>query len=163
MTFGAEKKKKNHRFTEMPTLIKNIYKYILVVLLFAACSKGGTTTEDNGGGGPHVDTPNDVTPPVIVINTPVDDQVFVSGSSISITGKLTDDYGLYRGSIRIVNNATGAVLKEQLYEIHGFLLYNFSLAYTTVVTTPSTYTVTVSFEDHGNNVTTKSVKVKVNP
>lgn len=147
----------------MPTFIKNIYKYILVVTLFAACSKGGTTTEDNGGGGPHVDIPNDVTPPVIVINTPVDDQVFVSGSNISITGKLTDDYGLYRGSIRVINDANGSLLKEQLYEIHGFLSYNFSLPYTAVVTTASTYTVTISFEDHGSNIATKSVKVKVNP
>lgn len=147
----------------MSALIKNIYTYILVVMLFAACSKGGTTTEDNGGGGPHVDIPNDVTPPVIVINTPVDDQVFVSGSNISITGKLTDDYGLYRGSIRVTNDANGSLLKEQLYEIHGFLSYNFSLPYTAVVTTPSIYTVTISFEDHGSNIATKSVKVKVNP
>jgi len=132
-------------------------------MLFAACSKGGTTTEDNGGGGPHVDIPNDVTPPVIIINTPVDNQVFVSGNNISITGKLTDDYGLYRGSIRVTNDANGSLLKEQLYEIHGFLSYNFSLPYTAVVTTPANYTVTISFEDHGSNIATKSVKVKVNP
>jgi phosphate-selective porin len=108
-------------------------------------------------------TPTDVTAPAIEISAPLTNQVFASGSAINVTGKLTDDYGLYRGSIRITNDATGAVLKEQLYEIHGLLIYNYSISYTPTVSVASDYTITVSFEDHGLNVATKSVKVKVNP
>ncbi len=139
---------------------------ILAVVLFVSCSKGGGTTDDGsggGGGGPHVENPADVVPPVIEITTPSDNQVFANGSTISISGKLTDDLGLYRGTVRIVNDANGTELKNQAYEIHGLISYNYSTTYTASVTAISNYTITVSFEDHGNNVSTKSVKVKINP
>lgn len=131
-------------------------------MTFESCSKGGIAT-DNGGGGSHVDTPNDVTPPVVSIFTPTTNQVFTSGNVINITGKLTDDLGLYRGTIKLVNDVTGIELMKQAYEIHGLLLYNFNINYTPSVTASSDYTVIVSFEDHGANTTTKSVSVKVNP
>ena len=148
----------------MKLRIQHLFFFVVLITVFAACSKGGTATDDgDGSGGPHVVTPTDVTAPVIDITTPVVNQVFASGNVINVTGKLTDDYGLYRGSIRISNDAGGAVLKEQLYEIHGLLFYNYSISYTATVTTSADYTVTVTFEDHGLNTTTKSVKIKVNP
>lgn len=128
------------------------------VCILSACSKGGSTPDDN-----HIIDNNDVIAPVIEITTPTDGQVFTNGNSISVTGKVMDDGGLYRGSIRITNDANGALVKEQLYEIHGFQSFNFNISHTTSVTTPSDYTVTVRFEDHGTNVTGASVKVKVNP
>jgi hypothetical protein len=145
------------------------YKYLLlgtiaIVMLTVACSKGSTTTDDNGtGGNPHVDNPTDTTAPILDIYSPVANQVFVSGNVITVTGKITDDYGLYRGSIKIIDDASGAVLKVQAYEIHGIISYNFSISYTATVTTVSDYTVTVQFEDHGYNSTTRTVKIKVNP
>ena len=143
---------------------QHIFLFAALVIILAGCSKSGTTTDNgDGSGGQHVVTPTDVTAPVITITTPSIDQVFISGSAITITGRLTDDYGLYRGTIKITNDANGAVLKEQAYEIHGLKLYDFNIAYNTAVTVSSYYTVTVSFEDHGLNTTTKSVKVKVNP
>lgn len=164
MSFGAIKKKKNLRFTGMKMRFQHIFYSTVLIVVFTACSKGGTTTDnDDGSGGPHVVTPSDVTAPLITIITPSIDQVFTSGSVINITGRLTDDYGLYRGTIKITNDATAAVVKEQAYEIHGLKLYDFSLTYNTAVTIASDYTVTVAFEDHGLNMTTKSVKVKVNP
>lgn len=144
--------------------MRRMYNRIMVLFVAAAflsCSKGGESTDD--GSGTHVFTPNDTTPPEIVINTPSAGQVFSNGQVMNITGRITDNYGLYRGSIKVVNDATGNALVNQSYEIHGFLLYNFSLNHTVSVTSASDYTVTVSFEDHGSNVTTKSVKVKVNP
>lgn len=136
---------------------------VAFVVLLAACSKGGSSSSDDGGGGTHIPSPNDTTAPLLDIYTPTDSQVFTSGSTITITGRLTDDLGLYRGTIKITNDANGDILKNQAYEIHGLRLYDFSLAYVTSVTTASDYTVTVSFEDHGYNSVTKSVKVKVNP
>ena len=133
------------------------------MVLLLACSKGDDTTDNTGTGGPHVVTPNDTTAPEITILTPTLNQVFANGGVISITGKITDDFGLYRGTIRVVNNATGTILMNQAYEIHGLLLYNFSINHTVAALTASDYTITVSFEDHGYNATTKSVKVKVNP
>jgi len=132
------------------------------VLFAVACSKGGSSSDDGGGLHP-TPSPNDTIAPVLNINTPTTNQVFTSGSMINITGRITDDLGLYRGSIRITNDANGALLKEQLYEIHYVLGYDFNISYTTNVTVPSDYTVTVFFEDHGYNNAIKLVKVKVNP
>jgi phosphate-selective porin len=164
VSFGVIKKKKNLRFTRMKMRIQHIFYGTVLMVVLTACSKGGTTTDDgSSGGGQHVVTPADVTAPVIDITTPGINQVFTSGSVISITGRLTDDYGLYRGTIKITNDANAAVVKEQAYEIHGLKLYDYSLTYSTAVTIPSDYTITVAFEDHGLNMTTKTVKVKVNP
>lgn len=133
------------------------------VVLALACSKGGSSSDDNGGGPHPTPSPIDTIAPGMNINTPTPNQVFTSGNTINITGRITDDLGLYRGSIRIYNDASGAIVKEQLYEIHYALAYDFNISYTTNVTVPSDYTVTVFFEDHGYNNAVKSVKVKVNP
>ena len=154
--------KKNCRFTSMRRQIQRLLTIAMTALMLSACSKGGGTT-DGGGGGPHVETPSDITPPVIVINSPSASQVFTSGSTINVTGRLTDNLGLYRGTIRIINDANGFELKSQAYEIHGLRAYDYNISYSTSVTVASDYTIVVSFEDHGNNVTTKSVKVRVNP
>lgn len=131
--------------------------------MLSACSKSGTGNNDGGDDGPHVVTPTDTTPPEISIYTPTTGQVFSSGNTITITGRLTDDLGLYRGTIKVINDATGAALHSQAYEIHGLRLYNFNLSYTPSVSAASDYSVVVTFEDHGLNSTAKSVSVKVNP
>jgi hypothetical protein len=129
-----------------------------MVVINIACSKGGTPADD-----PYAYNPGDSTTPVIVLNTPTDNQSFSTGDIIKIDGKVTDN-SLYRGSIRITNDdAAGAIILEQLYEIHGFQLYNFHVEYKTAVTAVANYTVTVRYEDHGLNEDIKSVKVKVNP
>lgn len=139
---------------------KNGIWLFLFAISLLACSKGdGPATGDDQ----HIIDNNDVIPPVIEISTPADGQVFANNSTIKVTGKVTDTGGLYRGSIRITHDANNALLKEQTYEIHGFQLFNFNISHTATVTTTSNYTVTVQFEDHGSNITTESVKIKVNP
>lgn len=131
-------------------------------MVFIACSKGGTTTEEPGSG-PHVVTTSDTTQPVLDIYTPLNDESFTNGNNISITGKISDDLGLYRGTVRITNDANGELMKEQLYEIHGVRVYNFSVSHIASVTALTNCTITVFFEDHGLNSVTKSVKIKMNP
>jgi hypothetical protein len=144
--------------------IKSTYFLLLLVAgIFCACSKGGTTAVDDGTGGGHGSVPTDTTAPILSITNPVDNQIFTSGTLFNITGNITDDYGLYQGYVRIVNDANGVELKKQAYEIHGIKSYNFTVPFTPLVTTPSDYTVIVFFEDHGNNIVTQSVKIKVNP
>lgn len=128
-----------------------------------ACSKSGTTTDDGGGGGPHVQADDDTTRPVLTVLTPVNNQTFSSGNAISVTGTITDDLGLYRGSIRITNDVTAEVLKEQLYEIHGVKNYNFNVSAVASVTAPTGFTISVFYEDHGLNSVSKTLKVTVNP
>ena len=141
--------------------MKRVWPTLFFVLLIAiiSCSKGGgTATEED----PHVFTLGDTTTPIVILNTPTDNQLFANGDIIKVDGKVTDN-SLYRGSIKITDDASGAVIKEQLYEIHGLESYNFSIEYKTSVTAVANYKVIVQFEDHGLNANTKSVKVKVNP
>lgn len=141
------------------------YLQLLFVLplfiLAAGCGKGSDGTGENNG--PHVNNPLDTVPPVILVQTPVTDQVYKSGDVIGITGKVTDGDGLYQGSIRITNDANGSVIADQGYVIHGLTQYNFSFSHTVSVVAASNYTVTVSFEDHGLNTVSQPVKIKVNP
>jgi hypothetical protein len=164
MISGGEKdraNKKNLRFTGMKRGIHILLLRVIVAMSLVSCSRGSGTGPDDDG--PHIINNNDTVAPVVEIHTPVDAQVFASGAVINMTGKIMDDGGLYRGTIKITNDANGTVVKEQLYEIHGFQLYNFNLSHTSAVTVASNYTVTVTFEDHGLNQASKSVKIKVNP
>ena len=136
-------------------------KQLLSILFISMVIIIGCSKNDNDDD--HEYIPDDVVAPVIEVTTPADNQVFSNSNTINITGKVTDDKGLYRGSIRITNDANGSLLKEQLYEIHGVLSYTFNLPYQVAATTASDYTITVHFEDHGTNKTSKSVKVKANP
>jgi len=153
-------KKKMCRFTTMKGAL---IIAIVVLAMLSACSKGSGSGDDNHGGGPQGGSPTDTTAPMLDVFTPTANQVFTSGNAINVTGRITDDLGLYRGNIRIKDDATGNILKEQSYEIHYVLSYNFNISYIPTVTTPSDYTVTVFFEDHSYLSASKSVKIKVNP
>jgi len=133
--------------------------FFCAIIAFASCSKGGSTPDDNDL---HVLGTGDTTAPLVILNTPLNNQVFTNGDIIKVDGKVTDN-SLYRGSIRIIDDANGAIIKEQLYEIHGLESYNFTVEYKSTVTTVANYTVTIRFEDHGLNAGVSSVKVKVNP
>lgn len=152
-----EMNQKNLRFTTMKYAV-----LIMVVALavLASCSRSGSAVDEPS---PHINNNNDSIAPVVEIYTPTTGQVITTGNNINVTGKVTDDGGLYRGSIRITNDANGGLIKEQLYEIHGFQSYNFTVAHPLSVMAPFDYTVTVAFEDHGGNSASKSVKFKVSP
>jgi hypothetical protein len=137
--------------------------YLLILFLMQACSKGTTGSDPNGTGDTHVYNPTDQTPPDLTIQSPVNNQVYASGSTIQVSGAVSDDLGLYRGTVRIINDANGIDVKTQAFEIHGLKNYNYSISHTATVSVPTDYTVVVFFEDHGYNGTTRSVKVKMNP
>jgi hypothetical protein len=136
--------------------------YCFVFFLFIACiscGKGGTIEDEAAQHQPDV---NDTTYPEVVVTTPTDNQVFTSGSAISVNGNVSDN-SLYQGSIIIRNDATGAIVKEQYYEIHFIPSYNFNLSSAISVATTTDYTVTAKFEDHAFHQTIRTVKIKVNP
>jgi hypothetical protein len=136
----------------------NIILWLVPVLFLFNCTRSGIPPNED----PHVVNLNDTIFPVININKPLADQVFTNSETIIIEGKVTDQ-GLYRGNIQILNAANNTIVKEQAYEIHGLPEYNFNLSHVTSVSSISDYTITVWFEDHGLNTTTKTIKVKVNP
>jgi hypothetical protein len=150
------------RFRPAASFLTRLITVLVMIVLLTSCSRSGGV-DGGGSGGPHVINDQDTVAPVVTIATPATSQVFTSGNTISMTGTITDETGLYRGSVKLIDDATGDEVKQQLYEIHGFLAYNFTVTHTAVVTAPVNYTVVVSFEDHGLNATTRSVKIKVNP
>jgi hypothetical protein len=126
---------------------------------FMACSKtGGGTPDDN-----HQIDDNDNTPPVITVNKPANNQVYVSGDSIIVEGFATDTKSLYKGKVKITGDANGLTMREEFYETHFLQRIDFRIAYKATVTAANDYTVTVEFEDHGLNTVSQTLKVKVNP
>jgi len=139
--------------------VKAYIGYGLLLIFGWSCTKGGGPGNSDSHNYPD---PNDYTVPVLVVNTPTDNQVLSNGSSINVTGNISDN-SLFQGSITIQNNMNGVIVKDQYYEIHYIPSYNFSLSYVATVATSTDFTITVRFEDHGHNVASKSIKVTVNP
>jgi len=140
-------------------MYKILFSFCIVVVIITACSRGGSQAAEDQ----HVSLDlSDTTVPAIEIHSPADNQVFISGDTIKVDGRVTDN-SLFKGSVRITNDANGAVIKEQLYEIHGYQLYDFHVEHKTAVASVVNYTVTVQYEDHGLNAGSKTVKIKVNP
>ena len=133
----------------------------LGMVLVLSCSRSGNVPDQPAG--QHNEDPQDTIPPVITISSPAIGQEISNGASVSMSGTISDDKGLYRGTVRLTEDAGGTVLREQAYEIHGLLSYNFSLAHSVNVSAVTDCTVTVSFEDHGYNRVTRSVKCKLRP
>ena len=154
---GVKKKKAKKKKKNSFVIVKYSLIYCLLFFFCASCGKGGAVADEV-----HAIDTNDTSFPVLEVNTPTDSQSFTSGSTIDVTGKVSDN-SLYQGSIVIRNEANGSIVKEQYYEIHYIPTYNFSLPFTISVTAATEYTVIVKFEDHGHNQTVKAVQIKVNP
>jgi hypothetical protein len=131
----------------------------LASLIMISCGKVGSESEDN----PYAIDQDDNVFPVITVSKPVANQVYASGDSIIVEGKVTDDKKLYKGKVEIKNDADNSVMADTFYETHYLPAINFRLAYKATVTTSTDFTILVEFRDHGDNVSTATIKVKVNP
>ena len=132
----------------------------LAGLLIVSCSKVGS-----GPGEDNLDAidQNDNIFPTITVSKPTANQVYASGDSIIVEGKVTDDKKLYKGKVQIKNDANNFVMAEGYYETHFLSVINYRLAYKAVVTVPTDFSILVDFQDHGANTSTATIKVKVNP
>ena len=126
---------------------------------FSGCTKVGSTAPENV----HQEDQNDDIFPVITITKPTDNQVYANGDSIIIEGKSTDNKVMYKGKVILKNDITGGIVAEQLFETHFLSVLNFRVAYKASVTAATDFTIAAEFQDHGLNVSTKTLKVKVNP
>ena len=137
-------------------------RYVLLFILsfkIIACSKVGTPPEENN----HLHDANDDVFPLINVEKPVNNQQYLNGDTIFIKGMFTDDKKLYKGWIRVINDVTTLVMREQYFETHGAGSIPFDIYYKPVVTSVIDYTVTFEIEDHGFNKTQLALKVRVNP
>jgi len=131
----------------------------LATVVMISCSKVGA------GEGESLDAidQNDDIFPTITVSKPTVNQVYTSGDSIIIEGKVVDDKKLYKGKVEIKNDANNFVMAEGYYETHFLSTINYRLAYKAVVTMPTDFSILVEFQDHGANTSTATIKVKVNP
>jgi len=133
--------------------------FILASVIIISCRKVGSESEASLDA---IDQ-NDNVFPVITVAKPTANQVYSSGDSIIVEGKVTDDKKLYKGKVQIINDANSFVLADNYYETYFLQVINFRLAYKTIVTVPTDFNILIEFQDHGANTSTTTIKVKVNP
>ena len=132
---------------------------VLAAVIMISCTKVGAGPEENIDA---IDQNDDVFP-VITVTKPTVNQVYLSGDSIIVEGKVTDDKIVYKGKVQIKNDATNLVLADGNYESHFLKAIDYRLAYKAIVTVPTDFSILVEFQDHGANTSTTNLKVKVNP
>jgi hypothetical protein len=139
------------------------FNYLIILCLSAgllfSCTKTGSATPGDLN---QIDQNDDVFPVLTVIK-PVNNQQYSSGDSIVVQGYITDDKVLYKGSIKITDDASSTVVKNEVYETHFLQKIDFYVAYKASVTTIKNYTINIDFQDHGANAVSQVIKVKVNP
>jgi hypothetical protein len=133
--------------------------FILASVVLISCGKVGSESE---GSLDAIDQNDDLFP-VITVSKPTANQVYTSGDSIIVEGKATDDKIVYKGKVQIKNDANNFVMADSYYESHFLQAINYRLAYKAIVTAPTDFSILVEFRDHGDNVSTATIKVKVNP
>ena len=140
----------------------NLYFIGMLVLgsvLLLSCSKVGGPGEEPLDA---IDQNDDVFP-TITISKPTANQVYTSGDSIIVEGKVTDEKTLYKGKVEIKNDVNSFVVANGNYETHYLATMDYRLAYKAVVTTATDFIIRVEFQDHGANTSVATIKVKVNP
>ncbi|HEY0067898.1 MAG TPA: hypothetical protein VGB46_11060 [Flavisolibacter sp.] len=129
-----------------------------ICFLLFACSQPGTGEMDHEH--EYAVDHNDTTAPVIEVYRPSAGQQFRNGDTLRVEGKASD-IGLHGGLIKIMHG--GTVIKQQSYELHIAQTHNFSLTHVIQLSAPTTYTITIEFEDHGRNKTEKTITVEGKP
>jgi hypothetical protein len=132
---------------------------IAICLIIISCNKVGAGPEQSL----DTDDKSDNAAPVLTVTKPTANQVYASGDSIVVDGKAVDEKVMYKGKVQIKNDATGVVVAESPYETHFLNTLTFHVAYKAIVTAPTDFSAIIEFQDHGYNLVTSTIKVKVNP
>lgn len=130
--------------------------FLLVVgfiLLFSACEKDHDHNHD------VVDTEK----PVINLSTPRVKDTFKNGDTIRIAGTVTDNESLHVLTVEIKNNATNAVLFTESPTVHDLLTYTLATRWKANVSMHTDATLTITAQDHDNNVSTKTTSIHIHP
>ena len=132
---------------------------VLTSVMIISCSKVGAGQQENLDA---IDQNDDVFP-VVTVSKPTANQLYASGDSIIVEGKVTDNKIVYKGKVQIKNDANNLVMADSYYESHFLQAINYRLAYKAEVIVPTDFSILVEFQDHGANTSTTTIKVKVNP
>lgn len=109
----------------------------------------------------HNHDEDDTNAPVLTLESPVEGSSY--SGEVHVHGKVTDE-SLHEMSIKVTNDATGVAYLDAAPEVHDETDYAFDEHFTpTGLTSETAVTLTITVEDHNENVTTKTVKFKVKP
>ena len=123
------------------------YLVVLLVIVFLGCSKDEDNTEQD----------NEL--PVIVINSPDNNQVFTGGARVIITGSVTDNKQVDELHIHVSDVFTGALL----IDIHRAPeTSSYSLNESFQAQSGIDYKIQVIAKDNSNNENRASVEISTN-
>jgi hypothetical protein len=105
-----------------------------------------------------------VVPPVpnIVVNTPSENQHYVKGDTIRITGTVTHSADILEVAVHMTNNTTNVEFFHNHFSAGNLRLYNFNSVYGIADNIKATYTVEVEANDIDGNTSTKEITISVN-
>lgn len=144
---------KNHMFTKSININKLFFASIFVLVLFSlnACHDHDEDTDDK-------------TAPGVTITSPTDNASLAATSSVVIKGTVTDEASLHELTITVTNDADNKELFKATPTVHDKTSYTINESFTPEgVTAAINATLTVTAEDHGSNITTKTVKFVIKP
>lgn len=132
-------------------LILKLSYIFLISILWSACSK-------KGGNAEPVEE-RDVTPPVITLLTPSNNQVFTAGETIRISATASDNVRLTQFEIHVVNVQSSSLLRDtHLYP--GTKTSSIEDAFTAVA--GASYSIKVIAYDARSNQSVSQVEVRTN-
>jgi Big-like domain-containing protein len=128
--------------------VRTIKQHLRISLIFllAACSKNSHTS-------------GDVTPPVITITSPLNNEHFAAGEIISTVASATDDNEVTELHIHVINKATGELLRD----IHSYPAKTSGTVQDSFAADAGIiYTIQIIAKDPAQNVATAKVEVSSN-
>lgn len=132
---------------------------IISLAAFVALVTTAGCKKDSGGGST---TPPTDTPGIINVTTPGVNAIYTNGSSLNITGDLTDVDGLSQGKVEVKKNSDNSVLFTQTSSTGGVSFYRFNWAWTiSGITTITPCTVKITCTDRYSRVVTKEVAIQL--
>ena len=123
--------------------ISTAFSLVFMLLFTVACHK---TTKDL---------------PTLTIAAPLADDQFANGQVITIKGEAADEVRLHALSIKITDDKTGAVLFSNEPYVHDLKSFAFNVTWTAKVSDWTDATVTITAENHDDQLTIKTVKIKI--
>lgn len=123
-----------------------LYFFAALLPLFIGCKK------DAG-------TPADTELPRITLTSPVNNQTFTGGQTVSVTGTVTDNNKLREVHLEITNNTTGAFITHEHFAPDAA---SFALARTFTLTAGNSYKIKVEADDKNDNEAKTELTIVVN-
>lgn len=129
---------------------------ITATTLITGCSK------DSSGGGSGGGSGGSNTPGVINLTSPGAGVIVTNGTTLTVTGDLTDVDGLSQGRVELRNKNTNGVYFQQISGTGGVTFYRFLWSWVVSgITTLTPATLKITCVDRNNNIVTKEIDIQL--